>query len=591
MFAFSLLALVMNIWMKELTRYFNYDKYGKVKIMQEDFVTITPLGGVGEIGLNCQLWEGPSGVVMVDCGLMFPDDSHLGVDVVIPSFEQVLLIRERLLGVVLTHGHEDHIGALPWLVSLIKGLRIYSSRLTLAFVEHKLRERGLLERVELIAVEGEEWGKQKPLPLQLGDFLFRFFPVCHSIPEGFALAVESRVGRILHSGDFKIDPNPLEGAGTDIRLFEEFAGERGVRLLLSDSTNVEQEGRTLSEREVMESLRKVFSTAQGRIVITLFSSHIHRIQEVFDLARESGRSVVISGRSLANNIEKAKELGFLRLPPSFFNAHNGVPDIEAKNTVLLVTGAQGEPLSALSRMVMGGHRQLSVQKGDTVIMSSRMIPGNARAISGLINEMYRLGAEVYYENVRAIHASGHAHREELKDLLNAVKPRLFVPIHGEYRHLVKHCRLAQECNIPEECTIILEAGDPLTLLAQGIRREERVMADRTLVDGKGVGDVGHVLLRERQILGEEGVVIVNLVLDDATGSVLYGPEIFSRGFVFEQQLRHVLEDAQCLVLDQLEDAKPNSIAHLQDGIRSSLRRFFRRIMDRDPIVIPIITKV
>ncbi len=559
--------------------------------MQEQFVTITPLGGVGEIGLNCQLWAGPQGVVMVDCGLMFPDDSHLGVDVVIPSFEHVLSMRDSLLGVVLTHGHEDHIGALPWLVSLIKGLNIYGSRLTLAFVEHKLRERGLLDRATLIAVEGEEWGENNPSPLQLGDFSFRFFPVCHSIPEGFALAVETPVGKVLHSGDFKIDPNPLQGSGTDIRLFQDFAGERGVRLLLSDSTNVEHAGRSLSEREVMQSLRKAFGSAHGRIVITLFSSHIHRIQEVFDLARETGRSVIISGKSLANNIEKAKELGFLRLPPSFYNAFNGVPDIEPKKTVLLVTGAQGEPLSALSRMVMGGHKQLSVQNGDTIIMSSRMIPGNARAISALINEMYRLGAEVYYENVRAIHASGHAHREELKELLLAVRPQFFVPIHGEYRHLVKHCRLAQECNVPARYTFILEAGDPLTLLSQGIRLEERIPADRTLVDGKGVGDVGHAVLRERQILGEEGIVIVNLIFDHDTGSVLYGPEIISKGFVFEQQYRHILEDAKCLILDRLEDANFNDLDLLSDGIRSSLRRFFRRIMDRDPIVIPMITKI
>ncbi len=559
--------------------------------MQEQFVTITPLGGVGEIGLNCQLWSSAQGIVMVDCGLMFPDDSHLGVDVIIPSFDYVLSVREKLLGVVLTHGHEDHIGALPWLVALIKGLRIYGSRLTLAFVEHKLRERGLLERAELVVVEGEEWDKPKPQPLQLGDFSFRFFPVCHSIPEGFALAVQSPIGKIVHSGDFKIDKDPLEGTGTDMRLFEDFAADGDVRLLLSDSTNVEHEGRSLSEREVFESLRKAFAVANGRIIITLFSSHIHRIQEVFDLARESGRSVIISGKSLANNIEKAKELGFLRLPPAFFNAYNGVPELEANKTVLLVTGAQGEPLSALSRMVMGGHKQLAVQSGDTIIMSSRMIPGNARAISALINEMYRLGAEVYYERVRAIHASGHAHREELRDMLMAVQPQLFVPIHGEYRHLVKHCRLAQECSMSPEATLILETGDPLTLLADGIRKESRIVADRTLVDGKGVGDVGHVLLRERHILGEEGIVIVNLILDEDTGSVLHGPEIVSKGFVFEQQLSHVLEDAKCLVLERMEDIKLSDINALHDGIRASLRRFFRRIMDRDPIVIPIITKI
>lgn len=560
--------------------------------MEQPFVTITPLGGLGEIGLNCQLWEGPQGVVMVDCGLMFPDDYHLGVDVVIPQFEPVTRIRDRLLGIVLTHGHEDHIGALPWLVPLVKGVRIYGSRFTLALVEHKLREHGALDWAHLIPVKGEVWGaKKQPTPVSLGDFRFHFFPVCHSIPEGLALGVETPVGNIVHSGDFKIDADPLEGAGTDMRLFRDFAGERGVRLLLSDSTNVERDGHSLSERKVMDALRDVFSAAAGRIVLTLFSSHIHRIQEVFDLACETGRSVIISGKSLANNIEKARDLGLLRLPQSFYNAHNGVPDIDPAKTVLLVTGAQGEPLSALSRMVAGEHRQLKIQAGDTVVMSSRTIPGNARAISKLINEMYRLGAEVFYESVRAIHASGHAHREELRALLEAVRPRIFVPVHGEYRHLVKHCRLAQECHVPAECTIILEDGDPLTLLPQGIRRENSVPVDFTLVDGKGVGDVGQAVLRERHILGGEGMVIVVLVLDAATGSVLHGPEMISKGFVFEQQYRHLLEDAQCLVLDQIEDAKAGDITRIQDGVRSSLRRFFRRVLDRDPIVVPVVSVV
>ncbi len=563
--------------------------------MQENFVTITPLGGVGEIGLNCQLWESPTGIVMVDCGLMFPDHAHLGIDIIIPHFEWLMPIRHKVLGIVLTHGHEDHIGALPWLVPLVKGVKIYGSAFTLALVEHKLREHGLLDWVHLMPVLGEvldDAGNyiSEPAPLHLGDFAFRFFPVCHSIPDGFALAVETPVGRVLHTGDFKIDLHPLEGSGTDIRLFERFAGEHGVRLLLSDSTNVEHEGSSLSEREVKESLRTAFASAQGRVVITLFSSHIHRIQEVFDLAYESGRTVVISGKSLANNIEKARELGFLRVPASFFNAHNGVPDTLPEKTVILATGAQGEPYSALARMVMGRHKQLSVMKGDTIIMSSRMIPGNAKAISSLINEMYRQGAEVYYERVRAIHASGHAHREELKTMLDATKPRLFVPIHGEYRHLVKHCRLAQECGVPAECAIILEDGDPLTLLPAGIRREEKIAADRILVDGKGV-DVGHAVLRERHILGGEGIVIVVLVIDEETGSILHGPEMISKGFVYEQHLRHLLEDAQCLVLDLVEERRPNDIVRLQDGIRSSLRRFFRRVLDRDPVVIPVVTMV
>ena len=332
--------------------------------MQENFVTITPLGGFGEIGLNCQLWESPAGVVMVDCGLMFPDDSHLGIDVVIPCFDPVVQVKDRLLGVVLTHGHEDHIGALPWLVPLVKGIHIYGSRFTLALVEHKLREHNLLDWAHLVPVEGEVWEKdEQPAPLQLGDFSFHFFPVCHSIPEGFALGVETPVGRIVHSGDFKIDPNPLEGTGTgtDMRIFRNFAGDRGVRLLLSDSTNVERSGHSLSERVVKDTLREVFSRAHGRIVITLFSRHIHRIQAVFDLARETQRSVIISGKSLANNIEKAKELGFLRLPPAFYNAHNGVPLVDASKTILLVTGAQGEPLSALSHTNLNFGHMFKVQ--------------------------------------------------------------------------------------------------------------------------------------------------------------------------------------------------------------------------------------
>ena len=484
----------------------------------EQFLTVTPLGGLGEIGLNCQLWETSAGVVMVDCGLMFPDDFHLGVDVVIPHFGAVSAVRDKLLGIVLTHGHEDHIGALPWLVPQLRGTRIYGSYFTLALVEHKLREHELLDWVELCPVEP---GDQ----VALGDMTFHFFPVCHSIPEGFGLGVETPVGRIVHSGDFKIDPQPLAGSGTDLATFRDFAGPEGARLLFSDSTNVERDGRSLTERAVMESLGKVFDEAPGRIVVTLFSSHIQRIQEVFDLARERGRTVVISGKSLANNIEMARDLGIAKLPPSFFNAHNGVPDLPDEQLVLVVTGAQGEPLSALSRMVLGGHRQLSIRKGDTVVMSSRMIPGNVKAVSRLINEMYRLGATVLYESVRAIHASGHAHRDELRELLGAVRPEYFVPVHGEYRHLFKHGQLARECGVKPDNVVLLEDGCPLTLLPDGIRLEPPVPVECTLVDGKGVGDVGSAVLRERRILGDEGMVIVVLVLDAETGSVLHGPEI------------------------------------------------------------------
>ena len=552
--------------------------------MNEPYLNITPLGGLGEIGLNCQLWETAGGVVMVDCGLMFPDDAHVGVDVVIPHFGAVSAIKDKLLGIVLTHGHEDHIGALPWLVPELKGTRIYGSRFTLALVEHKLREREILDWVELCPVDINT-------VLPLGDLTFRFFPVCHSIPEGFGLGVETPVGRVVHSGDFKIDPHPLDTTGTDLNLFRNFAGPEGARLLLSDSTNVVRDGRSLTEREVKDSLDKIFAKAEGRIVITLFSSHIQRIQEVFDLAREHGRTVVISGKSLANNIEMARDLGIAKLPPSFFNAHNGVPDLPDNQLVLVVTGAQGEPLSALSRMVLGGHRQLEIRKGDTVVMSSRMIPGNAKAISKLINEMYRIGAEVLYESVHTIHASGHAQREELRDMLEAVRPTLFVPIHGEYQHLVKHGRLAVECGVKQDNVILLEDGLPLALMEDSFRIEPRVPVECTLVDGKGVGDVGYAVLKERRILGDEGMVIVVLVVDSETGSILHGPEMISKGFVFEQHYSHLLEDAKCLVLDEIEAARPGQLGRMQEGIRSSLRRFFRRVLERDPVVVPIISEV
>ncbi|ABM29122.1 ribonuclease J [Nitratidesulfovibrio vulgaris] len=546
--------------------------------------TITPLGGLGEIGLNCQVWSTADSTVLIDCGLMFPDDYHLGVDVVIPRFDHILQQRDKVRGIILTHGHEDHIGALPWLVPHLRGIPIFGSRFTLALVEHKLREHGLADRVEFVPVT-------PGTPLALGDMTFHFLPVCHSIIEGYAVGVETPVGRVLHTGDFKIDPHPLEGSGTDLDLFRSFAGDEGVRLLLSDSTNIEREGHSLPEREILSSFRHIFTEAQGRIVITLFSSHIQRIQEVFDLAAEFGRTVVVSGRSLMTNIELAREHGFLRVPPALHMDAAGLPPVADRDMVLLVTGSQGEPLSALSRITMGEHKHLTIHEGDTVVMSSRIIPGNARAITRLINQIYRLGAEVYYDKFRAIHASGHAHRDELRAMIETMRPQCFVPVHGEYRHLVKHARLAQECGVAPERAFILENGAPLTLLPQGVRLGERIHVESILVDGKGVGDVGHSVLKERHILGGEGMVIVVLVVDEVTWDVLHGPEMLSKGFVFEQHYNHVLEDAKCIVLDIFENIPPGETERLQDRIRSALRRFFRKVLERDPIVVPVITTI
>ena len=407
--------------------------------------------------------------------------------------------------------------------------------MTLALVEHKLRERGLLDRAELITVTLEH-------ELALGGLRFHFIPVSHSIPQGYALAVDTPVGKVVHTGDFKIDEFPSDGVGTDLPALRSFAGADGVRLLLSDSTNAESEGHTQSEKVVRETFHEIFSEAKGRIVITLFSSHIERIQMVFDMAREFDRAVVASSRSLMNNIERGRDLGFMRMPPELFTDQT-IPDVSPERMVVIATGSQGEPLSALSRIASGEHRQLSIMEGDTVIMSSRVIPGNARAVNRLINQMYRMGADVCHDGTRPVHVSGHGRRDELRTMLDAVRPKFFVPIHGEYRHLIQHRDLARDWGIAPERTFILDDGEPLTLLLtpSGERKDP---ADSILVDGKGVGDVGNLVLRERQLLGGDGVVVVVLVLDEETGEVIHGPDMISKGFVFEQQFSHLLEDAR-----------------------------------------------
>lgn len=547
------------------------------------WLTITPLGGLGQIGMNCMVWSTPGARVVVDCGLMFPSDYHLGVDVIIPRFDFIKEHKDEIRGIVLTHGHEDHIGALPWLVPHLN-VPIYGSPFTLALVEHKLRERGLLDRAELVVV-----GPSKPLAL--GDMTFHFFPICHSIIDGYGLGVETPAGKAIHTGDFKIDPDPLDGPGTDLALFKKFVGREGAVLLLSDSTNVETEGHSLSEREVLANLRKLFAKAERRIIVTLFSSHIQRIQEVFDCAEETGRTVVVGGRSLVNNIGLAENLGRLRRPKALILDSNAVPSLPDEKSVLLVTGSQGEPLSALSRIATGGHRNLSIHEGDMVIMSSRLIPGNTMAVNTLVNNLYRLGAEVYYDKEHPVHASGHAHQEELTDMIKAARPRCFVPVHGEYRHLVKHVRLAVKNGVHESNAVVVENGQPFTVTPGGISLEKPVLAESILVDGKGVGDVGQMVLKERHILGGEGMVIVIMVLDESSWSILQGPEIVSKGFIFEQQYDHVLEDAKCLVLDAMEGFPPGDLNKLQERIRGSLRRFFRKVLDRDPVVVPVVMAV
>ena len=551
-------------------------------MMSESYVTLTPLGGLGEIGMNCMALETEQSMILIDCGLMFPDVILYGVDVVIPRMDFIISRRHKLKGIILTHGHEDHIGALAWIAPYLHDTPLYGSAFTLRLALKRLQERNLDSNVSLRPVKARE-------RVELSDFAVTFMPVCHSIIEGFGLGIETPAGRIVHTGDFKIDRNPLDGHATDLKSFENFS-KNGVTLLLSDSTNVEREGFSLTEREIMASLDEIFAGASGRILVTLFATHIQRMQEIFDLAAKHGRKVAYTGRSLVANIEVARELGHLR-----FNRENScdmeeLAYLDDDRIVILLTGSQGEPLSALSRVSRSEHRQINIHKGDTVIMSSRFIPGNTRAITRVINELYRQGASVLYEKVQAIHASGHAHQEELKIMLDTVQPKFFVPVHGEYRHLFKHAELAVSRGVAKERALILENGHPLTISPEGIRLEETVNAESILVDGKGVGDVGQSVLKERQILGGEGLVVVLLVQDEF-GTIVFGPSVQSKGFIFEQQYAHILEDAKCIILDVIE-GNPNSEAYkLEERIRSSLRRFFRKVLERDPIVIPLVARV
>lgn len=542
-------------------------------------VTLYPLGGLGEIGLNCMALVSGDSMIVVDCGLMFPDDSLFGIDVVIPRFDFILANKDKLKGIVLTHGHEDHIGALPWLMRSCDA-PLYGSKFTLALAAKKLDEHSLKEFTKFIPVSGGE-------TITLGEFRVTFFPVCHSIVHGYALGIETPAGRIVHTGDFKIDRNPMDGHATDLPAIKAFS-EPGVMLLMSDSTNAERDGFALTEREIKAALFDIFKAAPARIVVTLFSSHIQRMQEVFDLAHATGRKVAVSGKSLFSNIEIARDLGHLRIPPGTEASLDDLPNLPDHQVVLLVTGSQGEPLSALSRLAYGEHRQIRVHKGDTVILSSRFIPGNIRAITKLINRLYKLGAEVLYERVQAIHASGHAHGAELRLMIETVAPKFFIPVHGEYRHLVKHSRLALECGVAPERALVIEDGQPVTFRDGLIRLEDPIPVEHIYVDGKGVGDVGVTVLKERQLLAGDGLVIVLMVVDEKSGELTFGPNILSKGFVFEQHYSHVLEDAKCIVLDIFENVPPGQSDLLKERIRSALRRFFRKVLERDPVVVPLV---
>lgn len=551
--------------------------------LAEPTLRLIPLGGLGEIGLNMLLVETDEDLLVVDCGLMFPDEDLPGIDYVIPDFSYVLAKRDRLRGVLLTHGHEDHLGALPYLLREVDA-PVFGTRIALALLAERLREHGLLDRARLEPVEPRR-------RFTLGGCQVEPVRVTHSVVDGVGYALETPVGTILHTGDFKLDPSPIDGERSDyFRLAE--LGERGVLCLLSDSTNVERPGHTPSEREVGRALEERFRRAPGRIIVATFASHVHRIQQVLDLAASVGRRVALLGRSMETNVRIAAELGYLRVPEGTLMPLSELAELPLARQVILSTGSQGEPNSAIALMAAEEHRDVQIAEGDLVILSARVIPGHERTITRMVNQLLRLGAEVLWEPVAFVHVSGHAAQDELRLMLNLVRPQFFIPIHGEYRHLLAHARLAREVGIPSERVLVIEDGQGVELTKTAARVLQRFPVGRVLVDGKGVGDVGAVVLRDRQLLAQDGMVVVAVTVDRGTGEIIAGPEIASRGWVYEREAEAVLAEAKAVLREALAGRtggeEPLARDVLQSLLRGTLRRFIHQRYARKPIVVPII---
>jgi len=551
----------------------------------EPAVRLIPLGGLGEIGLNMMLVEFGDDVVAVDCGLMFPDPDEMpGIDYVIPDFSYAVAKRDGFRAVLLTHGHEDHIGALPYLLRTTR-IPVYGTPLTLALVAEKLREHNLLETADLRPMKPRD-------RIEAGPFRIEPIRVTHSIADGIGLAIDTPVGTIVHTGDFKLDPTPLDGETPDYKRFTEL-GEHGVLLLCSDSTNVGRPGHTRSELDVGVALRERFQRASGRIVVATFASHIHRIQQVLTLAAEHGRRVALLGMSMEKNVRVASDLGYLRVPADLVMPLDDLVALPPGRQVILSTGSQGEPNSALSLLATGEHRAMQVQRGDLVIISARVIPGNERTIGRVINALLRRGADVLYEDNAFVHVSGHASQEDLKLMLNLTRPRYFMPVHGEYRHLLGHARLAESVGLASDRVFLVEDGAVVEMTKTAARVIGHLPVDRVLVDGKGIGDIGSVVLRDRQILAESGLVAVSLVID-RTGRVVSGPEIASRGFVYMQENRPLIDEIKQAVMDAVtgrDPATPGDREAIGALVRTTVRQFINQRFQRKPIVLPIILEV
>ncbi len=549
-------------------------------------VKITCLGGLNEIGKNITLIEYENDAFLIDCGMAFPESDMLGVDIVLPDFSHLAKIKDRIRGVVLTHGHEDHIGGLPYLLKEYD-LPLYGTQLTLALVQSKLKEHGLADKVKLNIVKPGDI-------VPMGAMSVEFIAVNHSIPDAVGLAIKTPHGYLVHTGDFKIDFTPISGDVIDLARFGEL-GKQGVLALMADSTNVERPGFTPSERVVGESFVKLFSKAKNRrIIIATFSSNLHRIQQIVDVAQTQGRKVAVSGRSMINYVNIAKELGYLRLPDGIMIEMDAINQYPKDKVIICTTGSQGEPMSALTRMAFSDHRQVEVGPEDYIIISATPIPGNEKAVTKVVNELMRRGCQVVYEKMYDVHTSGHACQEELKIIHTLTKPRYFIPVHGEQKHLHKHIDLAKSLGMTDDRVLISDIGKVIELSPDKMVVNSTVQAGRVLVDGLGIGDVGSIVLRDRRHLAEDGILVIVAAIDPITATIVSGPDIVSRGFVYVREAEQLMEDAKAIAERVIENCirhNPYDWNTMKSRVRDELSRMLFQKTKKSPIVLPIIMDV
>ena len=548
-------------------------------------VKIIPLGGVNEIGKNLTAIEYKNDIVVIDCGLKFPDEDMFGIDLVIPDITYLIKNKEKVSGIFLTHGHEDHIGALPYVLKQLN-VPVYGTKLTLGIVETKLKEHGLLSSTELIRVKPRD-------VIRLNSVSVEFIKTNHSIADSVAIAVHTPLGVVLHTGDFKVDYTPIDGEAMDFARFAEL-GKKGVLAMMADSTNVEKSGYTNSEKIVGESLTRIFGKTKGRIIIATFASNIHRIQQIIDAASVYGRKVAVSGRSMENIMNVAIELGYIEVDKDTLVSIDQISKYNNDQVVIITTGSQGEPMSALSRMAASEHRKVNIVEGDTIIISATPIPGNEKLVSKVINQLFKKGAEVIYGSQENIHVSGHACQEELKLMQTLVKPKNFIPVHGEYRHLKQHGELAIKLGLDSKNVVIPDVGDIIEVTRSGIRKNGTVVSGQIFVDGLGVGDVGNIVLRDRKHLSQDGILTVVVTLSKENKTIVAGPDIISRGFVYVRESEGLMDEAKDIVRNILLDCEEKKItdwATLKSNVRDELRTYLYEKTKRKPMILPIIMEI